>query len=590
MKYLQIAPDFVLPLDAVSQTFGILGIRGSGKTNTSVVMTEEMLQAGQQVVIIDPLDVWYGLRSSKDGKSNGFPIPVLGGDHSKIPIDANSGSIIAEFVVENRASVILSLRHLSVAAQRKVAAEFAERLYEIKGKDKYKTPLHLVIDEADEFVPQHIQRDQTKMFGAFDRIVRRGRASGIGVTLISQRAQAVNKDVLSQIETLIAMRVLHQLDRKALQAWVVAHDTEGKEERFLNSLASLKRGEAWVWSPSWLGCFQRIQVRERKTFDSSVTPKAGQVQVVPQKIAEVNYEKLEAALSATVEKAKANNPDELKKRIAELERQLKSKQPAIAQKVAIDQKAIDKAVKLALSTTEKENKQIGLQIQRAFGELQRWKDNADKVIQSVLNSINVWNQLTKGVSVNGGDLLKIEELKNNTDTNERRQNPTPASGAVRVSSAQGEAKLPPGEKAVLIACIQYPNGLRREQLTILTGYKRSSRDAYIARLKEKGFIHQQSDSILATDSGIDFLGGDYEPLPTGKALQEYWLDKLPPGEKAMLEILIAEYPNAVSRDVLSERSGYQRSSRDAYLARMGAKELLEVIGRGEVKASDSLFE
>ena len=35
------------------------------------------------------------------------------------------------------------------------------------------------------------------------RLVRRGRSSGIGVTLISQRPQVLNKDVLTQAETLI---------------------------------------------------------------------------------------------------------------------------------------------------------------------------------------------------------------------------------------------------------------------------------------------------------------------------------------------------------------------------------------------------
>jgi hypothetical protein len=38
----------MLPLDAVTETFAILG-RGSGKPHTAVVMAEEMLAAGVQV-------------------------------------------------------------------------------------------------------------------------------------------------------------------------------------------------------------------------------------------------------------------------------------------------------------------------------------------------------------------------------------------------------------------------------------------------------------------------------------------------------------------------------------------------------------
>ncbi len=39
------ARGFTLPLDAVTQTFGILAVRGAGKTNTAVVMAEEMGKA-----------------------------------------------------------------------------------------------------------------------------------------------------------------------------------------------------------------------------------------------------------------------------------------------------------------------------------------------------------------------------------------------------------------------------------------------------------------------------------------------------------------------------------------------------------------
>ncbi len=72
MKTIHLAPKLTLPLDAVTQTFAILGVRGSGKTNTGVVLVEELLTQNQQVVVIDPVDVWWGIKSSKDGKSAGF--------------------------------------------------------------------------------------------------------------------------------------------------------------------------------------------------------------------------------------------------------------------------------------------------------------------------------------------------------------------------------------------------------------------------------------------------------------------------------------------------------------------------------------
>ncbi|MBS1903500.1 MAG: hypothetical protein JSS75_07350 [Bacteroidetes bacterium] len=46
----------------------------------------------------------------------------------------------------------------------------------------------------------------------------------------------------------------------------------------------------------------------------------------------------------------------------------------------------------------------------------------------------------------------------------------------------------------------------------------------------------------------------------------------------------------VTRDSLTAQTWYARSSRDAYLQRMSAKQIVVSEGRGSVKASDSLFE
>ena len=55
---LHIAPDLELPLDAVTQTFGILAMRGAGKTNLARVMAEEMFAARLPFVAVDPVAIW----------------------------------------------------------------------------------------------------------------------------------------------------------------------------------------------------------------------------------------------------------------------------------------------------------------------------------------------------------------------------------------------------------------------------------------------------------------------------------------------------------------------------------------------------
>jgi hypothetical protein len=94
-------------------------------------------------------------------------------------------------------------------------------------------------------------------------------------------------------------------------------------------------------------------------------------------------------------------------------------------------------------------------------------------------------------------------------------------------------------------------------------------------------------TIEATASGCLSLGSDYQPLPTGRALLEHWLGRLPEGERRILEVAAEAFPSAVARDEIGERTGYKRSTRDAYLQRLGTRKLVKV-DRGEIRLSEEL--
>src|SRR5439155_3768719 len=150
-------------------------------------------------------------------------------------------------------------------------------------------------------------------------LVRRGRARGIGVTLVTQRSAVLNKDTLTQAEVLIALRTIAPQDRDAIDAWIKVHGTPEQREELMRSLPSLPIGTAWFWSPGWLDVFRKVQIRQRETFDSSATPAVGTQVQPPRRLAEVDIEKLRTRIAATIEKPKADDPRELRKRIADLE-------------------------------------------------------------------------------------------------------------------------------------------------------------------------------------------------------------------------------------------------------------------------------
>jgi DNA helicase HerA-like ATPase len=200
----------------VTTTLAIVGKRDVGKTTTSAVLTEEMLKARLPVVVLDPLDAWFGLRAAADGQGPGFPVTIIGGAHGDVPLEATAHALVADLLVDERLSAVLSLGHLRKGERQRFVTDFAERVYHRKGEDAHRDALHLLIDEADLYAPQRPFAGQARMLGAVDDLVRRGRSSGIGVTVISQRPAAIHKDVLTQLEVLVCHRLVSPQDRKAV--------------------------------------------------------------------------------------------------------------------------------------------------------------------------------------------------------------------------------------------------------------------------------------------------------------------------------------------------------------------------------------
>jgi DNA helicase HerA-like ATPase len=92
------------------------------------------------------------------------------------------------------------------------------------------------------------------MLHAFERLVKLGRNFGIGVSLISQRPQEVNKKALNQTECLFAFQMTGPQERKAIAGWAA---DKGLDVDLVEALPKLAVGHAHVWSPQWLRCRKR---------------------------------------------------------------------------------------------------------------------------------------------------------------------------------------------------------------------------------------------------------------------------------------------------------------------------------------------
>lgn len=592
---LKISDTLSLPIGFVTQTQAILAKRGAGKSYTASVQAEEMLKANQQVVVIDPTGAWYGLRSSADGKGEGFPIVVMGGDHADVPLQPASGELVAQAIVENRFSAIIDISLFRKAEARRFLIPFLETLYRMN-----REPMHLFVDEADDIAPQKPFGDEAQLVGAMEDVIKRGRRKGIGCTLITQRPADLNKSVLTQCQILTALRMTHPKDINAIKEWVGVHGDPEQAHLMIDSLPPLPTGIAWFWSPGWpdaKGYFQQVEIRKRQTFDSGATPKPGEKARAPKVVAKIDLVKLGAAIAETAVQAKANDPKELKSKIADLEKHI----------VTLNREKAELIVKKT-----KEVPLISADDRKVLERLsKKLNDLIDEEMAGGELTTTAWRlrekQFFGGACEGGKSHLAEQKIKNNWSQkspkeiladkitvdyqgNVRSPFLTDSEKKLIAEAYEDIGRLSDGERKVLTAVYQY-HAVTRERLSILCGYKRSTRDAYLQRLQSNQLIIPTEGGFGITDDGLRKIReSKIEPLPTGNALRQYWHDKLPPGESQVLAIVIVRYPEPIAREELSIETGFSRSTRDAYLQRLAARQLIKSVGRGEVVAAKELFD
>lgn len=566
MTSLTISTNLVLPIDACTQTFAILAKRGVGKTYTANVMAEEMLAANMHIVIADPVGVWWGLRSSADGKKPGLPIVVFGGDHADLPLQSTAGTIIADLIIQERIQAVLDLSLFRKGEQTRFMTDFCERLYQ-----KNRDPLHFMIDEADAFAPQRTMPGEQRMLGAVEDIIRRGRARGLGATLITQRAAVLNKNVLTQIEVLIALRTISPQDRAAIDAWIQVHGTPEQRKELMESLPSLPIGTAWFWSPGWLDMFKRVKVRQRRTFDSSSTPKVGQQIVAPKAFAPVDLERISAHIADSIEAVKQSDPAALRRRIASLENE-------VVRLTKRAETAELRASKQASITTPQEPVPATLSpaLRKAL----------TKMVDLATTQL-----LTDGMVVGYRDLAEQHDV--NSGTKNRRQGmqatlrPAPRPAASVDGLRKGAVRI------LQELAARYPAGYSKPQVGALTrfSHKGGTFNTYLSDLRRNGFIEERSGLLYASTAGVESLGDQLPATPkTHTEAMEQWRNALRAGAFAMLEAIASSGANGISRDQLAEHVGMTRTGGtfNTYLSDLRRNGLITDNG-GVCIANDILF-
>lgn len=577
--HLHFSSNLTLPLDAVTQTFVIFGKRGSGKTNSAVVLAEEMFPIAP-FVVLDPIGAWWGLKSSFDGAGPGLGVYVFGGPHGDLPLDPSAGNLMADLFIEHRIAIVLDMTGWSGAERTRFVTAFALRLLAKNGR----VPVHVFLEESDAFAPQRPYKGEEAMLGAVDRLVRWGRQEGIGATLITQRSARVNKDVTTQAETLIAHRTTGPQDRDAIDAWIRFHAGGEERQEVLATLPTLPSGTAWVWSPEWLDILQRVPVRRRQTYDSASTPKVGEKRPEPRRLAEVDVERLRSRLATTIEKVKVDDPRELRRRIVELERQL-----------------VQESQRVARTEIQVQERQVPVEVKVLPPDMPRWVE----VLREQGRALQQLGTDIAGAMADGQAVAVVaKELRGATKRPEepRRRaaadEDTLAAGRPGRAAHAGAVALPSRAQQKVLDVLAWLESVRlspanRTQVAFLSGYTPNSGgfNNYLGALRSAGLIDYPAvGKVTLTDAGRSIAAAPDTP-PTTEDLHAALFGKLGGSRARVLRALIDAYPGHLSREEVAERSGFQPNSGgfNNYLGSLRSLRLIEYPGRGRVVAEPVLF-
>jgi uncharacterized protein len=246
------------PEDIIGKSWGIFGVSGSGKSNSSAVIAEELLPH-VPMTFVDREGEYLGLREM-------FPLLIAGRDPDDevvydIELSVANAEYIAELSLQKSLSVILDLSNFDESEIEDILVSYFTGLW--RAATKLKKLYYVVVEEAQELAPQSGKHTEVAMW--LVRLAKRGRKYGVRLVVISQRPTDVSKRLLTQTEVYLLHRVTFSND----VAWYKKELDIPQAEKTTRELLT---GQAFFINN---GKLEIISVRSRHTTHGGSTPGIG---------------------------------------------------------------------------------------------------------------------------------------------------------------------------------------------------------------------------------------------------------------------------------------------------------------------------
>lgn len=161
-----------------------------------------------------------------------------------------------ELVAPGRCSII-NLKGIEPEVQEIIVYKLLKDLFDLRKSNKI-SPFFCVIEEAHNFVPEK-GTGEKKSSSVIRTLASEGRKFGLGLCVITQRPARIEKNVLSQCNTQIILKVTNPNDIKAITSSVEGITTEAG-----NEIANLPVGTAIITGISDMPFVVKIRPRKSK--------------------------------------------------------------------------------------------------------------------------------------------------------------------------------------------------------------------------------------------------------------------------------------------------------------------------------------
>lgn len=614
------------PTEILSQHVAVLGKTGSGKTSTAKLLVEQVVREHARVCVLDPIKSdWWGLTSSADGKRAGLPFHILGGPRGHVPLHADAGKVVGEIVASAALPLsIVDMADFEPGGQVKFFKDFAPALLR-----KMRGVVYLVLEEAHLFAPKErsgIGEENLAIHWA-KTLATAGRSKGIRLVLVTQRTQALHNALLGSCDTMLAHRLTAPADQEPVIKWLKANTSKEVLEQVTGSLASLKTGDAWLCSGE-AKRFEIVYFPRITTYDNTATP-TGDGDTREIKTAPVDQDKLRAIIGDAAEKAKADDPKELKrqlghvsaqiavkdKRISELEARVSStsgfapsneaKKPVLTDADrALLEKVHEKYSAVAASLTELQSFNVDGLLEVIREELRGFLD-FHRIEQSKARDAFIAIAEGKALHKVLDKIATVKAPANYSESMTAARGPSAQVPAMTRVERQpsvrpsGDGSLSGPEVKILTALAELEAlGLSpadKQQLGLIAGYTNVRSGGFsepLGRLITGGYaLAPRPGVVKLTDAGRAYVGSVDAPSTSGE-LQDRIIRNLTGPETKLLRVLIAQYPAGMTKDALGTATNYTNirsggfSEPLGHLSKLG---LVESPVRGEVVASRALF-